>query len=129
MRFMLRIARRVFAISSTSSSTSSIWGANPHESRSRIYRRSVSSLAGINRHRPLYLSAKGVIPFIRSRNELSKRSYIFAARQIKIFLVIQITSITRVILVSLGRADISRVYRNGVWRNEVVMQVENARGD
>ncbi len=94
-----------------------------------MYWRSVSSSIGVNRHRPLHLSVKGVISFIRSRNELSRRSYIFATRRIDIFLIIQITSITRVILVSLDRADISYIYRNDVWRKEVVMQVESARGD
>ncbi len=125
MRFVLYVAKRIFAISSTPS----IRGANLCESRSRMYWRSVSFSTGINRHRPLCLSVKRVIPFIRSQNELLEKSYIFAVRRIDIFLVVRITSITRVILISLDRADISCVYRNGVWCKEVVMQVESARGD
>jgi len=86
-----------------------------------MYWRNVSSLIKINRHQPLRFSTKGVIPFIRSQNELLERSYIFATRRIDIFLVIRIASITRVILVSLDRTDISYVYKNGVWHKEVVI--------
>ncbi len=117
IRFILYVVKRIFAISSILL----IWGANPRESRLRIYRRNVSSLTEVNRHRPLHLSVKEVIPFIRSQNELSERLYIFATRRIDIFLVIQITSIAKVILVSLDRADILYICRNGVWYKEVVM--------
>ena len=94
-----------------------------------MYRRSVFFLVGVNWHRPLRLSVKGVISFIRSRNELLGRSYIFVVYRIDIFLVVRIASIARVILVSLDRVDILCVCRNGVWCKEVVMQVESARGD
>ncbi|SRR6266566_484062 len=110
MRFVLRVVKRVFAISFISS----IQGVNLYESRSRIYRRNVSSLAEVNRHRPLYFSAKGVMSFIRLWSEFSKRSYVFVVHRIDIFLIVWIASIARVILVSLGKIDISRVYRNGV---------------
>ncbi len=116
-RSVLYVAKRIFTISFTLS----IRGPNLCESRSRMYRRSVSSSTGVNQYRPLYLSAKEIMPFIRLRNELSGRSYIFTARQIDIFLVVRIASITRVILVFLNRVDILYIYRNDVWRKEVVM--------
>ena len=114
---VLCVVRKVFAISSILS----IRGVNLYKSRSRMYWRNVSSLTRINQHRPLYFSTKGIISFIRLRNELSRRSYVFIVRRIDIFLVVRIASIARVILVSLDRTDISYIYKNGVWRKEVVI--------
>ncbi len=102
---------------------------NPCESRSKIYRTSVSSLVGVNLCRPLRMSARGGLPLIRTRMELSGTSYIFTVCRTDIFLIVQIASMARVSLVSLGRIDILCVYRNDVWRKEVVVQAKSAHLD
>jgi hypothetical protein len=122
-------ARRVTSKEFAISSTPRIRGGNPRVSRSRIYRTSVSSSLGVNWWRPLRLSAREVVPFIRRRIELSGMSYVFAARRMDIFLVVRIASMARMTLLSFVRTDISRVCRKGGLCWEVAVLAKSAQGD
>src|SRR5205823_12528191 len=95
-RFPPRVVSRRFAISSTPS----IRGGNPRESRSRTCRTTVSSSDSVNLCCEWRFSAFATRPVIRLRRELKGTLYVFAARRIDIFLFVRIASMARKIRAS-----------------------------
>ena len=94
--FACRVLRRRSVISRTSL----IRNGNPHESRSRIYRTSISSSIGVKLCWTLRFSAFRVRSFIRSRRVVWEMSYVFTTHRIDISGFVRIIWMTRRILAS-----------------------------
>ena len=69
------------------------------------------------------------MPFIQRRIELSRTSYVFAARRMDIFLVVRIASMARMTLLSFGRTDMLHGRGRGRSRRDLVVRAESAQGD